>query len=164
MSIYTLMGADAEQAFTSSWGLSFGMGQISEWYHLPPSRAPLTRFTALVRPLHCLAARRQDILTEAVKGVFVLVILDQLRLVPVGKWMERHLDILSIQAVLLKQYVHGRAPTTWEQLWQYKVGSHVARSRGAAPQPIASAGHTPASGHVMACHLQSPQVFMSQVG
>ena len=103
----------------------------------------------------------------------MLVVLDQLRLVPVGKWMERHLDILSIQAVLLKHYVHGRAPTTWQRLWQYKARSHVARGRArsgpaANRQRRAHAAlmmeESRICGHLMMCHLQSPQVFMSQVG
>ena len=30
LEIYSLLGKQAEQAFTSSWGVSYGMGQISE--------------------------------------------------------------------------------------------------------------------------------------
>ena len=96
MAVYTLMGQPAEEAFTQSWGVSYGMGQVSEW---------------------------QDILNEAIKGIFILIILDQLRLVPAGKWLERHLDILSIQAHLMKHTVVDHAPAgVAQRLWAYTCG------------------------------------------
>ena len=95
MVIYNLLGKEAEQAFTHSWGVSMGMGQASEW---------------------------QNIASEAFKGLVILMVLDQLRLVPVGKWLERHLDILSVQAGLMANASEeGRLPTMWEKASAYKT-------------------------------------------
>ena len=95
MVIYNLLGKEAEQSFTRSWGVSYGMGQISEW---------------------------RDIANEVFKGIVILVVLDQLRLVPVSKWLERHLDILSVQAGLMASAREkGRTPTTWEKAVAYKT-------------------------------------------
>ena len=95
MVIYNLLGKEAEQAFTQSWGVSYGMGQVSEW---------------------------QDIGKEVVKGLVILMVLDQLRLVPVSKWLERHLDILSVQAGLMAAAGKaGRMPTAWEKAVAYKT-------------------------------------------
>ena len=78
-------------SFTHSWGVSYGVGQLSEW---------------------------QDIANEAIQGVAVLFLLDQLRLVNVDDWLERHLDILSIQSVLLLDSEAGTP--LWRRIWAYR--------------------------------------------
>ena len=51
----------------------------------------------------------------------MLLILDQLRIIPTGKWLERHLDILSIQSAFMRaRVVEGRAVTLRERLFNYK--------------------------------------------
>jgi hypothetical protein len=61
MLIYTLIGPSAEQGFTKSWGLSYGVGAAAEW---------------------------QDIAKEAAKGVVVLAILESLVLTRPVSWLE----------------------------------------------------------------------------
>ena len=89
------MGKEAEVAFTHSWGVSYGMGQVGE----------------------C-----QDIAHQVAQGIVVLIILDQLRLVPIGKWLERHMDILSVQASLLAEsQLQGRHANIMQRWATYKI-------------------------------------------
>ena len=57
----------------NSWGVSYGMGQATQW---------------------------QDILKEVLKGLIILAILERMQLTRHGSWLEEHLDFLSLQAQL----------------------------------------------------------------
>ena len=71
--IYNTLGAKAQDSFVNSWGVSYGMGQATQW---------------------------QDILEEVLKGLIILAILERLQLTRHGEWLEQHLDFLSLQAQL----------------------------------------------------------------
>ena len=73
MVVYTLLGMQAENAFSQTWGVSYLMQLASEW---------------------------QDILTECGKTILILLVLDRLRVISDAKWFENHLDVVSIQATL----------------------------------------------------------------
>jgi hypothetical protein len=78
MLVYKLLGQPAIDAFASSFGVSYGLNQVTEW---------------------------QDILKEAFKAIFILLILERLFLSsPVG-WLEDHVDYLSVQAVLMQHKI-----------------------------------------------------------
>ena len=76
MLIYRLLGEGAESSFSRSFGISYGMGAAQEW---------------------------KDVAIEACKAAVILVILETLFLTPNPKWLEEHIDYLSLQALLLKQ-------------------------------------------------------------
>jgi hypothetical protein len=61
MLIYTLLGPSAEEGFTKSWGVSYGLGAAAEW---------------------------QDVAKEAAKGVIILAILETLVLTRPVSWLE----------------------------------------------------------------------------
>lgn len=74
MTVYRLLGQGAVNAFAKSFGISYAFNQVTEW---------------------------QDIAKEALKAVFVMVILERLFISsPVG-WIEEHIDFLSVQAVMM---------------------------------------------------------------
>ena len=73
MLIYNTLGKKAQDEFTTSWGVSYGMGQATEW---------------------------QDIFDEAVKALVILAILERLQLTRHSDWLESHVDFLSLQASL----------------------------------------------------------------
>jgi hypothetical protein len=75
--IYSTLGAKAQDEFVSSWGISYGMGQASQW---------------------------SDILSEVFKGLVVLAILERLQLTRHGSWLEQHLDFLSLQAQVSRRF------------------------------------------------------------
>ena len=75
MLIYTLLGPSAEQGFTRSWGVSYGIGAAAEW---------------------------QDMAKEAGRGILILVILETLMLTRQVSWLEEHIDYLSCAALLLR--------------------------------------------------------------
>jgi hypothetical protein len=78
MLVYKLLGQPAIDAFASSFGVSYGLNQVTEW---------------------------QDIGKEALKAVFIMMVLERLAISsPVG-WLEEHVDFLSVQAVLMQQNV-----------------------------------------------------------
>ena len=54
-------GAKAQDSFVNSWGVSYGLGQASQW---------------------------QDILQEVLKGLIILAILERLQLTRHGEWLE----------------------------------------------------------------------------
>ena len=76
MLIYKLLGAEAEQSFARSWGVSYGVGAAAEW---------------------------QDIAKEAAKGVVILLILERLHVTRPVSWLEDHVDYLSTQALLFEE-------------------------------------------------------------
>ena len=76
MVVYRLLGQSAVDAFGRSFGVSYALDQVTQW---------------------------QDIAKEAVKAVFVMLILERLFISsPVG-WMEEHIDYLSVEAVMLRE-------------------------------------------------------------
>jgi hypothetical protein len=76
MLIYKLLGAEAEQSFATSWGVSYGVGAAAEW---------------------------QEIAKEAAKGVVILAILERLHVTRPVSWLEDHVDYLSVQALLFEE-------------------------------------------------------------
>ena len=99
MLVYKLLGSSAQDSFATSWGISYGMSAVTEWCVRLP--ACLTRLCGAhgVAPA---AARRQDIVVEALKGLFVLVLMERLLLTSDASWMEDHIDYLCLQALLFK--------------------------------------------------------------
>jgi hypothetical protein len=59
--IYNTLGAKAQDSFVNSWGISYGMGQATQW---------------------------QDILEEVLKGLIILAILERLHLTRPVNWLE----------------------------------------------------------------------------
>jgi hypothetical protein len=89
MLIYKGLGSGAEQGFTRSFGVSFGLNQASEM---------------------------RDVVTAAAKAVLLAAILDRLLLTPHEVWMETALDLISVQAVILEQKLGlaGRVRTHYQ--------------------------------------------------
>ena len=108
--IYNTMGPGAYSSFTTSWGISYSMDQVTQW---------------------------KDIFQEAVKGIIILAILERLQLTRHTDWLEArahasvlcvpsahcvmpltrvlaqaHLDFLSLQANMFT----ARTFTFWEQI------------------------------------------------
>ena len=77
--IYNNLGSKAQDSFVNSWGVSYGMGQATQW---------------------------QDILEEVLKGLIILAILERLQLTRHGSWLEEHLDFLSLQAQLFGNTIY----------------------------------------------------------
>ena len=78
-------------------------------------------FTSSVRPRTKPAPLPlQDVFKSAIQGAAILLILDQLRLVPVSKWLERHLDVLSVQATLLRENADEGRVGYWQRVLTYK--------------------------------------------
>lgn len=71
--IYKLLGDQAQQQFSRSWGVSYGMNVAAEW---------------------------KDVLTESIKGAVVLAILERLYATPTASWFEDHLGERGVHAVL----------------------------------------------------------------
>ena len=98
MLVYNLLGSDAQNSFATSWGISYAMGAVTEWCaSLVHLRFTLVWLTPSLPPL-----RRQDIVTEALKGLVVLVVMERLLLTSDASWMEDHVDYLCLQALLFK--------------------------------------------------------------
>ena len=76
MLIYKLLGAQAEQSFATSWGVSYGVGAAAEW---------------------------RDIAEEAAKAIVLFVILERLHLTRPVSWLEEHIDYLSVQSLLFEE-------------------------------------------------------------
>lgn len=89
LAIYKLLGSDAERAFATDWGTGLAIEQASQL---------------------------RDILKDLLKEVLVLLLLEQLRVVPAAQWFEELVDLLSVQGTLLS----GRGTT-----WAERVGAHV---------------------------------------
>jgi len=71
-----MLGPSSVSHFGTTFGVSFGMKQISDW---------------------------QDILYEAAKAVVIMLVLERLFLSSPLSWMEEHIDYLSVQAVMLHE-------------------------------------------------------------
>ena len=72
--IYKLLGERVEGAFARSWMTGLGVDQAVQW---------------------------QDVAKGAAESAALLLLLDQLRVLPNPRWLERHVDMLSVQATLL---------------------------------------------------------------
>ena len=70
MLVYKLLGQSAVDAFARSFGISYALNQVTEW---------------------------QDIVTEVIKAILVMLILERLLISPPASWMEEHIDYLSVQ-------------------------------------------------------------------
>ena len=78
--IYRLMGPAAEDSFAKSWGISWGLNCATEW---------------------------KQVLVEALKCAVVLTVLEWLCLTRNVSWLEDHIDLLSLQALLFKRAALG---------------------------------------------------------
>ena len=122
MLIYRLAGAQEEAAFARSWGVSYGMNAATEW---------------------------RDVLKEALNGALVLVVLETLYLTRNVHWLEEHIDLLSLQALLF-----GRA-TRWGRCAARASSSSTSAAsrtdesqlRGAVPCPPRCAVVPPRRAH-----------------
>ena len=76
MLIYRQLGAQAEESFSRSFGISWAMNQVTEW---------------------------QDVAKEALKAAVVMAILERLYLSPNAQWLEQHIDYLSVQAIVAER-------------------------------------------------------------
>jgi hypothetical protein len=83
--IYDQLGASAESSFVRAWLVALGVDNAAQW---------------------------KDVATEALKGAALLLILDRLWLVSNGRWVEDHVDVLSVTATMLT----GGAVTRWQRL------------------------------------------------
>jgi hypothetical protein len=73
MLIYRQMGDSAQQKFSQTWGINFGMDSAQQW---------------------------RDVAQEAAKTAVILIILDMLLILGNRSWFEEHIDHLSVQATL----------------------------------------------------------------
>ena len=71
--VYKLLGANAESSFARSFGISWGMGQATEW---------------------------RDIGMEVVQTSVMMGILERVFLSPSIGWLEEHADYLSVHAAI----------------------------------------------------------------
>ena len=78
--IYKLMGPAAEGSFATSWGISWGLNCATEW---------------------------KQVLIEALKCAVILTVLEWLCLTRNVSWLEEHIDLLSLQALLFKRAALG---------------------------------------------------------
>jgi hypothetical protein len=76
MLIYTHLGGDAQESFSRSFGISYGLSQVSEW---------------------------RDVASEALRTIVVFALLERLFLTPPAAYLEDHIDFLSVQAVMLTE-------------------------------------------------------------
>ena len=72
MLVYRNLGPAVQSEFTSSFGVSYGVGAAAEW---------------------------QEIVKEAMQGLVILVILERMYLTRPAAWLESHVDYLSCQAL-----------------------------------------------------------------
>jgi hypothetical protein len=72
--IYDQLGRRAENSFVQSWLVALGVDNAGQW---------------------------RDILKEAAQGAALLLVLDRLWLLPSARWLEEHVDHLSVGATLL---------------------------------------------------------------
>ena len=73
MLVYKLLGANAESSFARSFGISWGMGQATEWV---------------------------EISKEAAKTAIIMAVLERVFLSPNIGWVEAHVDYLACQAAI----------------------------------------------------------------
>ena len=71
--VYTLLGKEAENAFSEQWAVCYAMDNISQF---------------------------QDIAISAMQAALIVMILDRLRLVNPVDWLQSYCDALSVQAAL----------------------------------------------------------------
>ena len=83
--LISLLGEGAQQSFSRSWGISYGISSASEW---------------------------RDIIIAALKGAFVLALLERLFLTTSAEWLEEAVDYYSLQALLFAQ----RGVSLWGQV------------------------------------------------
>jgi hypothetical protein len=74
---YELLGSGAEDSFTQSWAISYGIGAATEW---------------------------RDVARQALTAVLILAIAERLHLTRPVSWLEDHVDYMSTSALLLE---HG---------------------------------------------------------
>lgn len=80
--IWDQLGPSGEDSFVTSWLVALGVDNASQW---------------------------RDVLKEALQGAAVVLLLDRLRLLPSGRWLEEHLDQLSVGATLVATAGASRA-------------------------------------------------------
>jgi hypothetical protein len=83
--IYDQLGLRAEADFVRSWLVALGVDNAAQW---------------------------RDMLQEALKGAALLLLLDRLWLMSNARWMEDHVDVLSVTATLAGAGV----VTRWQRL------------------------------------------------
>ena len=72
--IYTLLGKEAENAFSTQWGICYVTDNVSQF---------------------------QDIANSALQAALIVIIVDRLRLVNPVDWLQNYCDALSVQAALV---------------------------------------------------------------
>ncbi len=82
MLIYRFQSDGSETAYTKSWGIAYGLDQATEW---------------------------KSVAKAAGFALAVLLILENVHIIPASRWMEDHLDTLSVHATLFT----GRRTTWW---------------------------------------------------
>jgi len=91
MLIYNLLGQQAEHDFAKSWGVSYAMGAAAEW-KVCAREYKTPCLSSLLCPV------LQDILTEALRGAVLVIVLESLFLTRPLSWLEEHLDYLFLQS------------------------------------------------------------------
>jgi hypothetical protein len=73
MQVYTRLGADAEEKFAQTWGIGYGLDQVSQL---------------------------KEIVQTAVRAAFVIIVLDLLRIKSDWLWLQDTVDFASVQCML----------------------------------------------------------------
>ncbi len=73
MIIYRNLGPEAQEQFSTTWGIGYGMDNVQQW---------------------------RDVAQEAAKAALIIVILDLLRVTSNRAWFEEFCDFTSVQALL----------------------------------------------------------------
>lgn len=83
--VYNLLGTRAETDFIQSWLVALGVDNASQW---------------------------REVLQDALKAGALLFLADRLWLLSNSRWMEDHVDYLSVQATMLT----GATLTRWQRI------------------------------------------------
>lgn len=83
--VYNLLGPRAETDFVQSWLVALGVDNASQW---------------------------REVLQDAIKAGALLFLADRLWLLSNSRWMEDHVDYLSVQATMLT----GATLTRWQRI------------------------------------------------
>jgi hypothetical protein len=85
MLIYRLQSDGSETSYTKAWGIAYGLDQATEW---------------------------KAVAKAAAFALLVLLVLEYVHIIPASRWLEDHLDTLSVHATLFT----GLRTTWWQRV------------------------------------------------
>ena len=97
MLIYKLLGPSTQDAFATSFGVSYAIGAAAEWQVRSSTMLSCCLRFALTR-----RCRPQDIVKEAAQALLIMAILERLHITASMSWLEEHIDYMSTQALLFQ--------------------------------------------------------------